>query len=115
MDETSDVEGDIPVGVTVERQTRELRIDWMTGPSSLIPWSRFRLACPCAQCQGEFRSQLLDPDEISRSADETELIDVRLMGHYALQPVWKSGHTTGIYPWEYLRGFVDRGPAEVQR
>jgi len=29
--------------------------------------------------------------------------------------VWKSGHTTGIYPWEYLRGFVDRGPAEVQR
>ena len=101
------MEDDLPAGVTVDRQTRELRIDWPGGPPSVIPWLQLRLACPCARCQGELRSQLLDADAISRSPDESELVSVVLMGHYAIQPEWKSGHATGIYPWEYLRALVE--------
>ena len=95
---------DVPVGVTIERECRELRIDWPSGVPSVIPWLKLRLACPCALCQGEFRSQILDVDKVSETPDERELVDVVLMGHYAIQPIWKSGHVTGIYPWEYLRG-----------
>jgi DUF971 family protein len=110
------VEEDVPVGVTVEREAQLLRIDWPSGPPSVIPWIRLRLACPCAQCQGEFKTQQLDPAVILQTAGETELVNVTIMGHYALQPEWKSGHATGIYPWEYLRTIplpdVDRANAD---
>jgi DUF971 family protein len=31
------------------------------------------------------------------------LVDVGPVGNYAMNIVWKDGHATGIYSWEYLR------------
>ncbi len=32
-----------------------------------------------------------------------ELIDISLVGHYAVQPVWADGHSTGFYTFVHLR------------
>jgi DUF971 family protein len=34
---------------------------------------------------------------------EQQLVDLQLVGRYALQPRWADGHETGIYAFEDLR------------
>ena len=80
-------------------------IRWSDGHVSYYPWRQLRFACPCAYCAGEMgRPGALaghTPDELSEQ--EATLTDLELVGRYALQPTWASGHGTGIYSWTYLR------------
>jgi DUF971 family protein len=41
--------------------------------------------------------------EAPRVANDVRLIDIRLVGAYAVQLVFSDGHDRGIYPWVYLR------------
>jgi DUF971 family protein len=43
----------------------------------------------------------------SLTADQTRLVDLHLIGSYALAPEWADGHHTGYYPFVMLR---DRCP-----
>jgi DUF971 family protein len=38
-----------------------------------------------------------------QQGQSAELERVETVGNYALQPVWKDGHSYGIYSWDYLR------------
>jgi DUF971 family protein len=40
--------------------------------------------------------------------EEMEMIDVNVVGRYALQPTWRDGHDTGIYTFRGLRGWAER-------
>ena len=82
-------------------------LEWTGENVTVIPWERLRLSCPCAQCQGEFRTESLDTSAIQKSDSETDIEDVVMMGNYALQPLWRSGHATGIFTWEYLRELAE--------
>ncbi len=33
----------------------------------------------------------------------SELVSMEMVGNYAVQLVWKDGHSHGIYTWELLR------------
>jgi len=62
-----------------------------------------RLLCPCAFCQGEAgRPGWLDTNP-TLTAIQAQLVDVRLIGAYALAPTWADGHDTGYYTFESLR------------
>jgi DUF971 family protein len=37
------------------------------------------------------------------AANAFELVRIKHVGGYALQPVWADGHDTGIFAFEYLR------------
>ena len=67
------------------------------------PAERLRWACPCAECRGEMGS----PGRLARvqslSPEELNIKDVVLVGQYALQVAFESGHATGIYTFPYLR------------
>lgn len=114
MDRTGPENDAFPTGITVKTESRTLYITWESGDPSDIPWTTLRLNCPCAQCQGEDRSHSPDHDRIVNTPSETELSDVVLMGHYALQPTWASGHATGIYTWKLLQGLAKPGEDEGQ-
>ncbi len=59
-----------------------------------------RLACRCASCQEEMSGRpILDPATVPA---DVRALDVRLVGGYAVHFEWSDGHSTGIYPWEYL-------------
>lgn len=59
-----------------------------------------RLACRCASCREEMTDRpILDPGLVPA---QIRALDLKLVGGYAVHFSWSDGHSTGIYPWEYL-------------
>ena len=78
-------------------------ITWEDGKRTTYTGEQLRWACPCAECRGEAgapgrlsRVKHLDPAEL-------RVNDVTLVGQYALQIAFESGHNTGIYTFSLLR------------
>lgn len=96
-----------PVAITADVDTRLLRIEWADGVESTYDFEQLRWACPCAHCRGEMgRPGELDfTDRLT--PEQTELVDLQQVGHYAIMPVWYDGHNTGIYTYQYLRELGD--------
>jgi DUF971 family protein len=78
-------------------------IAWEDGRRSSYTGEQLRWACPCAECRGEGGA----PGRLDRlktlSPDELRIKDVTLVGQYAVQIAFDSGHATGIYTFPYLR------------
>jgi DUF971 family protein len=81
-------------------------ITWEDGRRSIYTGEQLRWACPCAECRGEAGM----PGRLSRAtslnADELKIRDVTLVGQYALQIAFESGHATGIYTFSLLRSLM---------
>ena len=80
-----------------------MTITWEDGSRTSYTGEQLRWACPCAECRGEAGR----PGRLSRvtqlGADDLRLTDVKLVGQYALQIAFASGHASGIYTYSYLR------------
>ena len=85
------------------RADNVLEIAWEDGSRTRHPGVQLRWACPCAECRGEagLPGRLDRQNELA--ADELQVTDVTLVGQYALQLRFASGHDTGIYTFRYLR------------
>jgi DUF971 family protein len=97
-----------PTGITANRGTRSLTINWNDGHTSVYPFALFRHACPCASCRGGHEKMSSDPDpQVFSLPDEdtpaTRLQNLEAVGAYALTPHWEDGHHYGIYTWRFLR------------
>ena len=97
-----------PVGITADRQSRQLRLDWSDGHQSQYSFSLLRFACPCAECRGGHDQMGRDPEpEIFQQPEEnspaTRLRNIEAVGAYALTIEWEDGHHYGIYNWNFLR------------
>jgi DUF971 family protein len=81
-----------------------MEIEWEGGHRSTYSGEQLRWACPCAECRGEAGA----PGRLSRvkslPAEELRIHDVSLVGQYALQIAFESGHATGLYTFSLLRG-----------
>jgi ATP-binding protein involved in chromosome partitioning len=84
-----------------------LRIRWQDGSESVLePWL-LRIRCPCARCVDEMTGRrILRPEDVSEDVHPTA---IHYVGRYALQFVWSDGHSTGIYPFDYLRALGEEG------
>ena len=84
-----------------------MTITWEGGHVSTYSGEQLRWACPCAECRGELGA----PGRLARVQtlpdDELRMQDVTLVGQYALQIRFDSGHATGLYTFTYLRS-LDR-------
>lgn len=83
----------------------ELAVKWRDGTETFVSLETLRRFCPCAACLGEkdiFGTVYKAPERpYGRGAFEIERwVPV---GGYAVQPVWRDGHSTGIYSWEWIR------------
>jgi DUF971 family protein len=85
-----------------------MEITWEDGGYTTYSGEQLRWACPCAECRGEAGA----PGRLSRvkslSADELRISDVTLVGQYALQVAFESGHNTGIYTFALLRQLAEQ-------
>lgn len=78
-----------------------LRIRWADGHVSEYPPRYLRLACRCAGCMDEMTGRrTLQPDSVAADVHPRA---IHRVGRYALGFDWSDGHSTGIYPFEYLR------------
>lgn len=80
-----------------------MEVEWEDGSHSTYTGEQLRWACPCAECRGEAGM----PGRLSRvtalSDAELRVADVTLVGQYALQIAFESGHASGIYTFSLLR------------
>ena len=85
-----------------------MEITWEDGRHTTYTGEKLRWACPCAECRGEAGG----PGRLSRVKslpdEELRIHDVTLVGQYALQIGFDSGHNTGLYTFTYLRGLDSR-------
>lgn len=91
----------IPADIRPNEDASALRITWRDEHVSEFPPRHLRLACPCAGCVDEMTGRpILQPDRVSVTVYP---LAIRYVGRYALTFDWSDGHSTGIFPFEYLR------------
>jgi DUF971 family protein len=89
-----------PANITVDKQEKQVHINWTDGRESTYSFEKLRAACPCAEC----RAHRADDNPLRQAlVVSTGLQDVQLVGNYAIQFIWDDGHRFGIFTWEFLR------------
>ena len=96
-----------PTAIVLQSARRVVEITWGDGHLSVFPFEQLRWACPCAHCRGEMGRAGVLATTTELTAAERQLIDLHLVGRYALQPRWADGHETGIYAFEDLRAICN--------
>jgi DUF971 family protein len=81
-----------------------MTITWEDGSRTTYKGEQLRWACPCAECRGEAGREGRLARVTQLSEDELRVKDVKLVGQYAVQIAFDSGHASGIYTYSYLRG-----------
>ena len=87
-----------PTALTVHQQSRELEIRFDDGASFRIPFELLRVYSPSAEVQGHGPGQ-----EVLQTGKRGVGIEgLEAVGHYAVQPTFSDGHSSGIFSWDYL-------------
>jgi len=87
-----------PQSITVHGQSRVLEIGFSDGATFRIPFELMRIYSPSAEVQGHGPGQEI----LQTGKREVELVDLKPVGNYAVQPVFSDGHDTGIFSWDLL-------------
>ena len=93
--------------IHADREARTLRIDWQDGHVTVHDFTALRWLCPCAYCRGEAGMPGWLDTAPTLTGEQTRLVDIALVGNYAVAPSWGDGHHTGYYTFALLR---DRCP-----
>jgi len=97
----------LPTAINADRAAGTLTVDWADGHRSVFEATALRWLCPCAYCRGEAGMPGWLDSTPTLTPDQTRIVDVQLVGSYALCPTWGDGHRTGYYTFALLR---DRCP-----
>ncbi len=95
--------------IHADRAAGTLAIEWGDGHQTTYGALALRWLCPCAFCRGEAGMPGWLDSRPELTAEQTRLVDVNLVGQYAVAPVWGDGHRTGYYTYALLR---DRCPCD---
>jgi len=87
-----------PTALTVHQRSRELEISFDDGASFRIPFELMRVYSPSAEVQGHGPGQ----EVLQTGKREVGIDGLDAVGHYAVQPTFSDGHSSGIFSWEYL-------------
>jgi len=83
-----------------------LNITWDDNSVDKIKLVDLRKNCPCAVCT----SQSAGSDEmiVRRYIDsQVQVASISPVGQYAINIIWKDGHNTGIYEYDYLKELAE--------
>jgi DUF971 family protein len=92
-----------PRKIHADRPARELQVEWADGHQSTFDFSALRWLCPCAFCRGEAGHPGWLDSNPTLTESQVTLTDIAMVGHYAIQPFWDDGHSSGFYSFAHLR------------
>ncbi len=92
-----------PASIHADRGAGTLQLEWPDGHQTTYGTVALRWLCPCAFCRGEAGLPGWLDSAPTLTAEQTRLVDVQLVGNYALCPSWGDGHHTGYYTFDLLR------------
>jgi DUF971 family protein len=87
-----------PTNLTLHSASRVLEIEYDDGQTFRLPFEFLRVYSPSAEVRGHGPGQ----ETLQVGKREVTITALQPVGHYAVQPVFSDGHTSGIYSWEYL-------------
>lgn len=96
-----------PTRIHADRTAGTLEIEWADGHRTAYGAPDLRWLCPCAFCRGEAGLPGWLDTNPTLTDDQVRLVDVHLVGAYAIAPQWADGHHTGFYPFTLLRDRCD--------
>lgn len=96
-----------PSAIHADRAAGRLDLTWPDGHVTSYDAVTLRWLCPCAFCRGEAGLPGWLDSRPTLTPEQTRLVDVTLVGGYAIAPTWGDGHHTGYYTYALLR---DRCP-----
>ncbi|MHB8458544.1 MAG: gamma-butyrobetaine hydroxylase-like domain-containing protein [Candidatus Limnocylindrales bacterium] len=99
-----------PIRIHADRTAGTLEIAWADDHVTTFGATALRWLCPCAYCRGEAGMPGWLDSRPTLTAEQTRLVDLQLVGQYAVAPSWGDGHQTGYYTFALLR---DRCPCPV--
>lgn len=91
-----------PHEITLAADRRSLLIDWGNGQPGRTSATALREAC---RSSGSVRARVIGWAVPARG--DLTIVEVRPVGHYAVNLVFSDGHDRGIYPWRYLKQISD--------
>ena len=87
-----------PTEITVHTQSRVLEIAFDDGQRFHLPFEYLRVFSPSAEVRGHGPGQEI----LQVGKRQVTLEALEPVGHYAVQPRFSDGHSSGIYTWGYL-------------
>ena len=87
-----------PTEITLHGTSRVPEIASADGRRFRIPIELMRVYSPSAEVQGHGPGQ----EVLQTGKREVGIVDLKPVGHYAVQPTFSDGHDTGIYSWDLL-------------
>jgi DUF971 family protein len=87
-----------PTDITLHSASRVLEIEFDDGQVFRLPFEFLRVYSPSAEVRGHGSGQ----ETLQLGKRDVTITDVQPIGHYAIQPRFSDGHTSGIYSWDYL-------------
>lgn len=88
----------IPANIVLHKASRELELRYDNGGHYRLGAEYLRVLSPSAEVRGHSG----DNGELPTGKQQVALINIKAVGHYALQLFFDDGHDSGIYSWEYL-------------
>ena len=88
----------VPTNITLHSTSRVLEIEYDDGRSFKLPFEFLRVYSPSAEVRGHGPGQ----ETLQAGKREVTINGLQPIGHYAVQPIFSDGHSSGIYSWEYI-------------
>ena len=87
-----------PVAMTLHGRSRALEVQFSDGAQFRIPFELMRICSPSAEVQGHGPGQEI----LQTGKREVDVMDLKSVGNYGVQPTFSDGHDTGIFSWDFL-------------
>ncbi|MEN9761731.1 MAG: hypothetical protein RI906_1557 [Pseudomonadota bacterium] len=97
----------LPTRLVLHKVSRLLEIDFADGRSFKLPFELMRVYSPSAEVRGHGPGQ----ETLQTGKAEVGIDSLEQVGHYAIQPQFSDGHSSGIFSWDYLYWLGDQQEA----
>lgn len=87
-----------PLSVTLHQGSKVLEVGFSDGQTFRLPFELLRVYSPSAEVQGHGPGQ----EVLQSGKRDVQISDIEMVGHYAIQPTFSDGHSSGIFSWSYL-------------
>ncbi len=90
----------VPTNVTLSESQLHVDVTWQDGTSNRISSRRLRQYCPCAECVEEWSGRRTF--EVTAIPETMKVLELSLVGRYAVTFTFGDMHRTGIFNWATL-------------
>lgn len=88
----------LPTRIVVHKQSRALEIEFNDGKIFRLSFEFLRVNSPSAEVRGHGPGQ----EVLQTGKRHVDITSLDQVGHYAVQPHFSDGHSTGLFSWDYL-------------